>query len=311
VPSTGSTIATGGAVALSASVKERPLTSVMPIVWKYAGDASLKSACGCAWWSVGFSPSTMKPVRERLHLIERHGEAEGRALQSGSAETFSSTDRKNARRESACVAFTKSRSMRAVRTRSVRNPASTCWSLIEAANQQSGADEQHERNRDLRDDQHVARAKAAPAGLDRHISAQASRQLGPPQHDRHDAEEQAGQHGDADREGEHQPVDGDLHGARREARGEVDEQIADEPRAEQTQRAAGQRQHDAFRHELTRDSSAARAKRGADGQLALAPQHPRQRQVGDVGGDEQQDENGSRQQDEQRRTCLARQLVMD
>ena len=85
---------------------------------------------------------------------------------------------------------------------------------------------------------------------------------------------------------------------RQRGRGEHD---ADEPPAIDSSDALGQ--------ELANQLPASGAERGADGQLPLAPQQPRQREVGDVRAGDQQHETGRAQQDQQQRPRLARQLV--
>ena len=96
--------------------------------------------------------------------------------------------------------------------------------LDEAAHQQPGADQQHERDRDLRDDQRVARAETAAA--DGAVPGILHRRVGAPRQRRQQAEQQAGEHRHAEGERQHDAVDRDFLGARREARGEGDEQVA-------------------------------------------------------------------------------------
>ena len=114
-----------------------------------------------------------------------------------------------------------------VTTRSLLKPASTCCSWMKLRTISAGADEQHERNRDLRDDERVARAEAAgarpcdgPRLSGSPVSSSRRRTTGI------EAEQQAGDHRHHEREREHAAVDRDFRGARREARREGDEQIA-------------------------------------------------------------------------------------
>ena len=106
----------------------------------------------------------------------------------------------------------------------------------------------------------------------------------PPRERRQQAEQQAGEDRHAEREGQHRAVDRDLPGARREAGGEGDQQIADEPADQEAERAAGDREQRALGQQLAGDAAAAGAERAAQRQLALAPDDPRQREVGDVRG---------------------------
>ena len=73
------------------------------------------------------------------------------------------------------------------------------------------------------------------------------------------------------------------------------------PPAKREQRALGQ--------QLTNQAAAPGAERRAHGELAIAAQQARERQVGDVGAGDQQDEPGRPEQDQQHRPRVARQLL--
>ena len=77
------TIAAGVRSSASAAVNPRPRSSVMPIVWKYAGDASLKSARGRGWPTTSGRPST------RNGLVNQSGidSSSGNATLSAAART--------------------------------------------------------------------------------------------------------------------------------------------------------------------------------------------------------------------------------
>jgi hypothetical protein len=123
------------------------------------------------------------------------------------------------------------------------------------------------------------------------------------------SEQQSGEDRDAEREGEHRAIDGDLVGARREARREPDEQVANQIPAAEAERTSGDRQHRALGQQLASDAAASCPEGGAHSHLALPSQYPRERQVRDVGSHQQQYKSCGREQDEQRRPGVARQLV--
>ena len=73
--------------------------------------------------------------------------------------------------------------------------------------------------------------------------------------------------------------------------------------------AAGEREQRALGQQLPNEPAASGAERRAHGQLAVAAQQPRERQVRDVGAGDQQHEPGRAEQDQQHRPRVARQLV--
>ena len=90
-----------------------------------------------------------------------------------------------------------------------------------------------------------------------------------------------------------------------------DEQIADQPADKQSQCAAGQREQRAFGEQLTRDATTAGAESVAHRQLPFASDDAREREIGNIRSDEQQDKPRGGQQDEQGGSRLASQLVVD
>ena len=76
------------------------------------------------------------------------------------------------------------------------------------------------------------------------------------------------------------------------------------------ERAAGQREHDAFGHELAQQPPAAGAKRGADRVLLLPRLGAREQQVGQVGAGDEQDEAHGALQHPQRGADAADDVVL-
>ncbi len=160
--------------------------------------------------------------------------------------------------------------------------------------QQRRADEQHQRQGDLRHHEHRARlvllkAGAGPAAafLERRVQVRARRVQG-----RDQAEHQPGDDRDGHRERQHAPVERD-DGAGLADTGETGgvhgEQRADARHAQRHAKdAAGQREQDAFGQQLADDAAAPRADRGTDRNLTLAARRAGQQQVGDVGARDQQ-----------------------
>ncbi len=107
-------------------------------------------------------------------------------------------------------------------------------------------------------------------------------------HHRQQPEEQSGQQRDAEREEQDQRVDADFCGARQPV-GRVGDERADAGIGQaEADDAAGERERQALRQELPRDSARARAERGMNRQFLLPRFGAHQEQVGDVGaGDEQ------------------------
>ena len=77
--------------------------------------------------------------------------------------------------------------------------------------------------------------------------------------------------------------------------------------AEQT---AEHRQHEVFGEQLPPQERRRRAERGADAHLALALHEPRQREIGDVGARDDEDEHRRDEQNDERRLRLRRELVL-
>ncbi len=170
--------------------------------------------------------------------------------------------------------------------------------LLERSNHESGADEQDERQRDLHDDERIARPMALPARAGRASTAAehaGDARAGVLEH-RDGAEQQADGQRQHEREPQRGKVEGDLGKPRQVAGGE---------RHQQAQRAVGQAEPDdaaehaegdAFEQQLAGDPPGSGAQRGANRQLLLPRFGPDEEQVGDVGaGNEEHQPNRAHQ----------------
>ena len=169
---------------------------------------------------------------------------------------------------------------------------------MKALEEQRRANQQHERDGDLRDHQAGAKALPVAAGL-RAALAHRRGQVPPRREPGRGAEHDAGHQRDPRREGEHAGIDADLLGPRREPAHEGHQQIERQPGEKQPEQAAGQRDQQALGDELSHQAAASGAKRGAHGQFPPAPHRPRQRQVRDIRARNQQHQHrraGKRQQ---------------
>ena len=149
--------------------------------------------------------------------------------------------------------------------------------IADRPDHQSGADEQHDGERELGDHQHVAdplrsAAVAAPRGLlERSAQIDAARL---PRGRQADEDAARDRHGDRER------GDAQIETGRHEARegdGALRDQRADRrARKHETRRRAEQREHAAFSHQLAQQPRLAGAERRPDGNLAAARFRSRQ-----------------------------------
>ncbi len=178
----------------------------------------------------------------------------------------------------------------------------------EAAQQQARADEQHERDGDLRDDQKAARTpdarlggSAAPRLLEREVEV-GLRDLQP----RQQSHQQTRRQRDERREGQHPHVHTRLVEPREpQPFGHEREQGFDAPQGQHDpERAARQRQQNALREQLPHDPPARRAERRAYRHLLVTRRRAREQKVRDVGARDEQHEADRAEEDEQRRARL-------
>ena len=180
-----------------------------------------------------------------------------------------------------------------------------------AAQQQPGADEQHQRQGHLRDDEGVAKAvargpAAAPPRLLQDAVEVGARGL----YGRHETEAEAGGRGQDEREGHHPAVEGQRareHAGGREAQQEGEAPVADE----QAERPAQQGQHRALGEELAQEPRPARAEGRAHRQLAPPAAGASEKQVRHVGACDEEHQADRAEKDEERGLERAHDLLVE
>ena len=177
------------------------------------------------------------------------------------------------------------------------------------AEREAGADEKHERRRNLHDDERTADALAA---LGR-TAAIAERRRDPERtaQRRDRAEHQPGRNRDGERIQQHGGVDVDVRCPRRKAGGVRDQEVHTPPGKRDTKGAPQQREQGALGQQLAQQAQPVGAEDRADRNLALTPHQARERQVGDARTDDQEHESGGSEEHEQRRPERARQLFLE
>ena len=171
---------------------------------------------------------------------------------------------------------------------------------VEAGQQQAGADQQHHRDRHLRHDQRAldSLAAAGVAGLAAALLQRVD-EIDPAAERRQRAEQHSGQDRNAEREDQHDRIQRDLARARRKPADERGQHVDGQPRDADADGAADHGEQRALGQQLPHQAAAAGAERGAHRQLAIAAQHPRQREVGDIRARDQQHQSGDAEQDQQ------------
>ncbi len=170
--------------------------------------------------------------------------------------------------------------------------------LEEARDQEPGGDEEHERHRDLGDEQHGAEAVAAPIGG--RAAARVADRGGDRAHRRgergQEAEREAGEERHAEGEGEHGRVEADPVGARDHVGADARDQAQAHPGESQTQHRAGEREDHALGQELRDDVPSPRSQRHPDADLFAPLREAREHEVRHVGaGDQQHGGDGAEQ----------------
>ena len=128
-------------------------------------------------------------------------------------------------------------------------------------------------------------------------------------HQRRQAEEQAGGHRHRDRKDQDDRIDAQFARAGQGGRIHANERLHAKPRHHQPERAAGDGQQQAFRHELTDQMPAPGAQGGAHGELTMARLGAREQQVREIGAGDQQDESDGRLQHPDRAAGAPDQLL--
>ena len=295
---------TRGESSWSAGVTSRPATCGMPMVLKKPGVIGLTSVlgpfAGAGHWSIA------APVAGPHAAAPRHREKgdAGRLL-----DARERTDaRERVREEAGSLRWRRVTNRRRLHAR--REHAVGVESRIdvlqahEAANQETRADEQNQRQRHFRDDEPAENAPrprpaAVAAAFAKRLIDRARR------HDRrHEAEDQARGEGDGHRHGEHRQVERDLIESRhRYAIGnERDQPAVKRKRQRQPGDAARGAEQQALAEQLREETPASRTERGADAELALAHRASRQEQIRHVHARNQQHQKNGTSQDEERRS---------
>ena len=180
------------------------------------------------------------------------------------------------------------------------------------AQQQAGAGEQHECERDFGGDQHlacaVARAgRAFPAAFPQGVDDGGPRGL----QRRHDPGEQRGHDGDRQREQHHPAVDGDRIRPRNAVATYPDEQPRRPISEHQPERAADRREHERLGDDLADEDGAIGAERRPDRQLLAPRGGSPEHQVAEVGAGDQQHEADRCEQDHERTLDVAHELTVE
>ena len=172
----------------------------------------------------------------------------------------------------------------------------------EAADQEAGADRQHQRQRDLGDHERALQRSAGPAGTRSLIVAQRLDQVRPRDLERRrGAEEQACDQRHGQREQHHARVHADLGDARDDQLAQRQQRAGQHDPEDDPERAAGQAEQGGLGEQLPRNPRAACAERCPNRDLTLPRRRAGQQQVGDVRErDQQQDPDRAEQQVERR-----------
>src|SRR5205823_518317 len=164
--------------------------------------------------------------------------------------------------------------------------------LREAADKQSGADEQNERERDLRDHEPAAdkpfagfRSAAPKPAFERFVDVgfgQAPRRRDPGEKTRDEA--------DRAREGENASINIHFADARQLLSDRAHDRAEAGPRGDQADGGARDPEEHAFDQQLLNDLTTARPERRTHRDLSRAPERPREKQVREIGARNEQDE---------------------
>ena len=177
--------------------------------------------------------------------------------------------------------------------------------LERAPDQQSRADEQRHRQRDL--DGHQRRTQPVtpgphrpPARAERALETRSRRaERG------HEPEQERARDRAHEREAEHAEIDARLLEPRNTLRTHRQHRPQERERQPESGRHAGERQHSRLREQLAHETAASRPERGPDRQLPSADGAAGDEQVGDVGAGDEEHEHARTQQQEEERPVIA------
>ena len=191
------------------------------------------------------------------------------------------------------------------------NPASTFDQVVDRAQQQAGAGDEHHRERDFRHHESAADQVPGRAGsLDATLLERRHQLVDPRVNQRREPEHGAG--GDRQQHGEQQDgrIDRHLVGSREAVGIQAHDGLDARAREDETERAAEQRQQDALGHELAEQPSAAGAERGADRELPASRLGAGDQQVREVGAGDQEHERDRSLEDPDRPPGAADNLLL-
>ncbi len=162
---------------------------------------------------------------------------------------------------------------------------------LEGTDHQAGADEEHESERDLHDDENAASAMLLAALA---IGAAALADAGAETHARvfkngNGAEKDAGENGDGESEEEDSAVDADFVDARDAGGGDGDEGAQTGESKPEANGAAEQTENETFEEKFAGDAIRAGAECGTDGKFLAAAFDADEEKIGDVGAGDEQD----------------------
>ena len=179
----------------------------------------------------------------------------------------------------------------------------------EAAQQQPGAEEENDRQRDLRDDQRLPHAMARAPGARAAVRLQRFVRIGPcGLKRRQDPDEQP--RGCREREApqQHPAVDARSKIEHRELRGDQRRRrLQADVREQKPCGRAGEREEQALGQQVTREPPPPGAERKAHGQLALPRRRAREKQVREVGARDEEHERHGAEEHERGRTRVLEQ----
>ena len=155
---------------------------------------------------------------------------------------------------------------------------------------ETGRDEQHERDRDLADQERAAEAVVLAAGgrFAARILQRIVRGVHRRVHRRYQTHHNADQYRHAERESDHDRIERDLVRARNEVVAQMRQQRQRDCREDEADHSAGEREHQAFDEELRDDAAALGAEREADADFLAPAREAREQQIGDVRARDQQ-----------------------
>ena len=187
--------------------------------------------------------------------------------------------------------------------------------VLQAAHEEAGAEQQQEAERDLCGDEPLAEEERAAGARHRAGGVlQRDPRIGAARAEcREQTEDHAGRDRERHRERENPQIRCRIDEQRLTlGRHQREERLGQRNRQPHAERAAGNREHEAFGQELPNQLAAASAERQPHRDLALPHDAARDQQVRDVGaGDQQHEPDHAHQDDERRREFVAEARVAD